>query len=83
MYAFSIFDPSLANGFSGTECDLDSDPYDPLLEQCNYVTAFYVAVNKVPDPDAWEMQLSRRASTQYLQEKRPHDGKAKSLWFLP
>ena len=40
-------------------------------------------VNKVPDPDAWEMQLSRRASTQYLQEKRPHDGKAKSLWFLP
>lgn len=47
MYAFSKYDPDLARGYDGVECDLDSQPFDTQYVQCNYVTSMFVVWDKV------------------------------------
>lgn len=48
FFAVDKYDPARANGFGGYECDLDDQPYDPSLLQCNLPTVFFYGYNKNP-----------------------------------
>ena len=48
FFYYDAYDPAQARGFGGGECDLDDQPYDPSLLQCNLPTRFGIGYNKKP-----------------------------------